>query len=102
MAKGDLAKFWGELKETDYDDPRRLDLQKKINEIEKYCIDQGYEGFTNITNWNNNSNNTSNIYPWHSGVVYFEDNWMIAELNGEGINYNSDKSVHNCNLCANI
>lgn len=91
---GKLAELWGELKETDYDDPKRLDLQKEINKIERYCIDQGYEGFTSITNWNNNSNSTSNIYPWKSGVVYFDDIWMVGSLNGKNIDYNSDGSVH--------
>jgi len=69
---------------------RALELQKEINKIEEYCIQKGW--LTSVTKWGNGGDFDN--YPWESGAVYFEDMWQVAELNGEGINYNTDKSIH--------
>ena len=70
MAKGDLAKLWGQWRETDDDDPEKLVIQQKINRIEEYCVKMGYAGFT-VTKWSNS--NVSPDYPNGTGYIYIED-----------------------------
>ena len=86
MAK--LKDLWADYKSLDRDDPRRIEIQKQINDIEMWCIQKKLPGFTSITKWNNDS--FSDSYPHKSGAVRFEDMWQIAELNGKNINFNKD------------
>ena len=95
---GKLKELWDQLKSLDDDSPLRGDIQKEINKLEEYCISKGFAGFTTITNWNNNKSK-SDIYPWHSGAVFASDIWMVGELNGKHLNYNSDNSIHVCDEC---
>lgn len=99
LAKGDLGKFWGMLRNIDIDDPKREDVQKKINEIEQYMIKMGWKT-DGITRWTNSVVGVSGIYPWHTGYVKLKDMSMVGNLNGKGINYNSDGSIHNCQRCS--
>jgi hypothetical protein len=86
----------------DWDDPMRPDIEKKINDIEQFCIEKGYGGITKLTVWGNMSNNESPNYPYHTGFVNLRDIPMVGELNGTGLNYNADKSIHHCKKCLNI
>ncbi len=96
---GKLGDLWGQLRGMDIDDPRRQDVQKKINEIEQFMIKKGWKT-DGITRWTSSIGGTSDIYPWHTGYVKLKDVSMVASLNGKGINYNSDGSIHNCQLCS--
>lgn len=95
---GKLQQLWDELRATDRDDPRRAEIQSEINKVEKWMISKGIKQPGTETKWNT-SEQISNRYPWHVDVVFFEDMWMVADLNGKGINYNADKSVHICDEC---
>ena len=98
MAKGDLGRYWDQLRNMDWDDPRREDVQKNINGIEVYMIKMKWKT-DGITQWDKSSNKNSQEYPFHTGFVDFGDISMVGKLNGKGINYNSDNSIHNCQLC---
>ncbi len=91
--------MWGQLRGMDIGDPRRIDVQKKINEIEQYMIKQSWKT-DGLTKWSDSTVGTSSIYPWHTGYINFEDIKMVGAMNGTGINYNSDGSVHNCQMCS--
>lgn len=69
---GKLKEYWDLYKSLDPSDPRRRELQKKINDTEKWCIAQGYEGFK-VTKFNDNEFAVSKNYPHKSGAVYFDD-----------------------------
>lgn len=92
---GKLADLWQQYNDTPVSDPYRKELQKQINDIETWMIGKGLR--KEITKWNEGEG--SDIYPWHTGSVRFEDIFMVAGLNGIGINYNRDKSVHVCQQC---
>lgn len=98
---GKLGELWDQLRATDYNDPKRKEIQEEINKVERYCIAHNYAGFTSETKWYDNDQNNSELYPHHTGAVYFEDLYMVADLNGKGINYGSDGSVHLCEDCNN-
>lgn len=96
---GKLGDLWQQLKDLPDDDPRVPDIQKEINRIEQWMIDNGYKDdeptkFGSITS-------ELPHYPHHTGFVRFEDIKLLAEYNGLGINYNSDGSIHNCQKCEN-
>lgn len=67
-----LAELWSELKSLSPDDPARADIQRKINEMEKWCIERGYKNFK-VTRWNNNEFNASPNYPDKVGAIYYKD-----------------------------
>jgi len=77
----------------EWNHPDRVALEKKINDMEQWCIDKGYGNITQLTVWTEFSGN-SNEYPWNTGFVNIKDIHMVGELNGKFINYNSDGSVH--------
>lgn len=81
----------------DDDDPRIVEVQKEINSIEEWMIGKGIKK-NGITQWTKFGKITE-IYPHHTGYVRFEDIHMVAELNGLGINYNQDGSIHTCTNC---
>lgn len=91
-----------ELENLEWDNPRREEIQKEINRIEQYCIDKGYGNITSLTIWNQTQGGGNPDYPYHTGYVKIQDIGMVGELNGTGINYNRDKSVHHCQKCPNI
>lgn len=95
---GKLADLWQNLRDTDFNDPKRADIQEEINKIERYMIKKGWKT-DGETKWYDNEQSVSVLYPHHSGAVYFEDLYMVADLNGKGINYGSDGSVHVCEDC---
>jgi len=94
-----LGDLWGQLRGMDIDDPRKIDVQKKINKIERYMINQKWKT-DGITQWSNSTVGASSIYPWHTGYIKLKDIQMVGGMNGKGINYNSDGSIHNCQLCS--
>mgnify|MGYP001577132046 CR=1 FL=1 len=97
---GKLRDLREELDGLNWDDPRREEIQKKINGIEQWCIDNGNKGnITKLTIFSRAGDGGNVKYPWHSGFVNIRDIGMIGIFNGTGINYNSDKSVHHCSDC---
>jgi len=88
VAKGDLKRFWVELKGMDKSDPRRAGLQKDINRIEKWMIESGKFPDMKITNWSEgfSGNMTSLLYPYGTGCVWFNDIFMLKEYNSKGFN----------------
>ena len=94
---GKLAELWQQIKDMDYDDPRVPEVQKEINDVEEWMITKGYKT-DGVTQWGKFSGN-SNEYPHHTGFVRYEDISMIGDLNGLGISYNADGSVHICPKC---
>lgn len=99
---GKLRELRDELDQMEWDDPRRPEIQKKINGIEQWCIDNNKGFVTKLTSWTQSGNGGNPKYPWHTGFVNIRDIGMVASLNGIGINYNSDKSIHNCPDCVKI
>jgi len=88
---GKLAELRDQLDElSDWTTFEAKELQKEINKIEEWCVEKGF--LKGITKWGNAGE--FDQYPWNSGAVFFEDIWMVGELNGKGINYNEDKSIH--------
>ena len=75
---GKLKDLWAELRITTLPS-RREELQKEINRIEQYCIDNGYADITELTTWNQPITNDYETrfdnprYPDKVGVVFFED-----------------------------
>jgi len=47
---GKLADLWTELKNAKPDEKEAI--QKKINSIEQWCIDNKFGGFESVTDWN--------------------------------------------------
>ncbi len=78
------------------DDPQVPKIQKRINEIEDWMIIQEY--IKHKTKWGIFADQ-SPLYPHHTGYVNFGDVLLVGALNGKGLNYNKDNSVHNCTLC---
>lgn len=87
-----------ELDSLDFGDPRIPELQKKINDIEQWCIDNNPDWGVTVTNWNNRHGD-SQLYPWHTGYVNYNDISMVGVLNETGMNINSDGTPHICSLC---
>ena len=81
----------------DFDDPRVPEIQKEINSIEEWMIGKGIKK-EGLTQWGMGGGNAIN-YPHHTGYVKFKDIHLVGELNGLGINYNEDGSVHVCPNC---
>lgn len=80
---GRLKELWAELRSLDKNDPRREEVQKRINETEQFCIDHGYAGFTSITKWNNGKV-VSDEYPQNTGYVYLEDIDKVYKMEDGG------------------
>lgn len=95
----DLREQWEQMS---WDDPRRPEIEKEINKIEQWCIDNNKGFVTKLTVFGKQNGGGNNDYPWHTGFVNLRDIPMVAELNGKGIHYNSDGSVHVCKLCIKI
>ena len=95
---GKLGDLWQQIRDMDFEDPRRVEVQKEINKVEQWMIDKGYKK-DGLTQWGESGSKTSLSYPHHTGFVRFEDIHMVAELNGLGISYNADGSVHVCTNC---
>lgn len=93
---GKLAELRDELYELENDNPRVPELQKEINKIEKWCIDNNPDWGVKLSVWGNSS---SKVYPWHSGAVHLDDIYMVASLNGKGINLEHDGTAHLCDNC---
>lgn len=99
---GKLKELREQWEQMSYEDPKREEVEKEINRIEQWCIDKGVAGIIKLTVWNNKMNGGNNDYPWHTGFVKIRDMWMVGSLNGKRINYNSDKSIHNCEKCVKL
>lgn len=90
------AELFDKLDELPHDDPQVPGIQKRINEIEQWMIKKGF--ITHTTKWGAFTDK-SELYPFHTGYVNFGDISLVGALNGKGINYNMDKSIHNCPIC---
>lgn len=97
---GKLRDLRERREQMEWDDPNRIALEEEINKIEQWCIDNNKGFVTKLTTWTNGLGGDNDLYPWHTGYVDVKDMWMVATLNGKGINYNSDKSVHVCRNCS--
>ena len=103
---GKLKDLWGELRTTK-DSVKRKEIQKNINDIEQWMIDSKIGTITEKTDWSNTIKYEDNFdkrfenprYPWHTNVVYMEDVWMSASLNGGKGNLTLDKITHKCSEC---
>ena len=95
---GKLADLRNELDSLDWDDPRVPKIQEKINETEQWCIDNHPDWNVKLTVWGK-TNSDSELYPWHVGTVNLDDIYMVAELNGKGINLEHDGKIHICGEC---
>ena len=96
-----LAECRAELDQADWDDPNVGELQKEINRIEQWCIDNKPEYGVKLTTFTQGRGGGNLQYPWHTGYVNVRDIGMVGSLNGTGINYNQDKSIHLCQKCQN-
>lgn len=92
---GKLKDLWAELNNTKRGDPKQTELRKEINKIEEWMVSRGI--IKSITVWDDFK--TTARYPWHVAAVFFDDTWMVGKLNGKGINYNDDHSIHVCDEC---
>jgi len=99
---GKLRELREKREQMDWEDPERKETEKEINRIEQWCIDNDKGFVTKLTVFGKNPTGESDLYPWHTGFVHFRDIFMVGTLNGTGINYNADKTIHHCELCANI
>lgn len=88
--------LFDKLDELAPDDPQVPGIQKRINEIETWMIKKKF--IKHVTNWGVFSDQ-SPLYPHHTGYVKFADISLVGALNGKGLNYNSDNSIHNCIMC---
>ena len=91
---GRIRELKEELEQLPFNDPRIPILRKKINEMEQWCIENKPEWGVTLTKWTDCGVGNNEDYPWNTGYVYIGDIEMVGSLNGTGINYNSDGSVH--------
>ena len=97
---GKLRDLRERREQMEWDDPNRIAIEEEINNIEQWCIDNNKGFVTKLTTWTNGLGGDNDLYPWHTGYIDVKDTWMVATLNGKGINYNSDKSIHICRNCS--
>jgi len=88
--------LFAKLDDLPADDPQIQKIQKRINEIEEWMIKK--EFIKHITRFGDFTDQSS-LYPWHTGFINFADIHLVGILNGKGLNYNKDNTIHNCNLC---
>jgi hypothetical protein len=96
---GKLRDLRERREQMEWDDHDRIKIEEEINKIEQWCIDNNNGFVTKLTKWSNN-NMANNTYPWHTGYIEVKDTWMVASLNGKGLNYNKDKTIHFCENCS--
>ena len=96
---GKLRDLRERREQMEWDDHDRIKIEEEINKIEQWCIDNNNGFVTKLTKWSNN-NMENNTYPWHTGYIEVKDTWMVASLNGKGLNYNKDKTIHFCENCS--
>ena len=96
---GKLRDLRDRREQMEWDDHDRIKIEEEINKIEQWCIDNNNGFVTKLTKWSNN-NMANNTYPWHTGYIEVKDTWMVASLNGKGLNYNKDKTIHFCENCS--
>ena len=96
---GKLRDLRDRREQMEWDDHDRIKIEEEINKIEQWCIDNNNGFVTKLTKWSNN-NMANNTYPWHTGYIEVKDIWMVASLNGKGLNYNKDKTIHFCENCS--
>jgi len=96
---GKLTELREHRENMDYDDPDRVAIEEEINKIEQWCIDNNKGYVTKLSTWSHGHGGDNLEYPWHTGYVDGRDIWMVGSLNGKGVNYNIDKSVHVCPKC---
>ncbi len=96
---GKLRDLRDRREQMEWDDHDRISIEEEINKIEQWCIDNNNGFVTKLTKWSNN-NMANNTYPWHTGYIEVKDTWMVASLNGKGLNYNKDKTIHFCENCS--
>ena len=97
---GKLRDLRERREQMDWDDPNRIALEEEINKIEQWYIDNNKGFVSKLTTWTNGLGGDNDLYPWHTGYIDVKDMWMVATLNGKGINYNFDKSIHICRNCS--
>lgn len=76
---GKLGDLWQQIRDMDYDDPRREEVQKEINNVEQWMIDKGYKD-DGITKWGD-AGGTNIDYPYKTGYVKFDDIDKLPEYN---------------------
>ena len=97
-----LGEMRAEHDQMEWDDPNRVALETEINKREQWCIDNKPEYNVTLTIWSQVMGGGNPDYPWHTGYVKLKDLGMCGDLNGSGLNYNTDQSIHHCPKCANI
>jgi hypothetical protein len=97
---GKLRDLKERREQMDWDDPNRVAIEEEINKIEQWCIDNNKGFVTKLTTWTNGLGGDNELYPWHTGYIDVKDIWMVGSLNGKGLNYNTDKSIHICQHCS--
>ena len=100
MKLGKLRDLRERREQMDWDDPNRIAIEEEINKIEQWCIDNNKGFVTKLTTWTNGLGGDNELYPWHTGYIDVKDIWMVGSLNGKGLNYNADKSIHICQHCS--
>ena len=97
---GKLADLRERREQMEWDDSDRIAIEEEINKIEQWCIDNNKGFVTKLTTWTSGNMGYNKLYPWHTGYIEVKDTWMVGNLNGKGLNYNSDKSIHLCQNCS--
>lgn len=88
--------LFNKLDDLPVDDPQIPKIQKRINEIEEWMIKK--EFIKHITRFGDFTDQ-SELYPYKTGYVNFTDIQLVGVLNGKGLNYNKDNTIHNCKKC---
>ena len=83
--------LFDKLDELSPDDPQVSGIQKRINEIERWMIKKKF--IKHETKWGVFINKSS-LYPYETGYVMFDDIKLVGSLNGKGLNYNIDGTIH--------
>lgn len=86
------------LKVLKFDDPERKKVLKEKERIIQWMIKKGYKKEFKY-GLKMSSFHEDPMYPWHVGGIWCEDRWMVADLNGKGINYELSREVHMCTKC---
>ena len=97
---GKLRDLRERREQMEWDDPDRIGIEEEINKIEQWCIDNNKGFVTKLTTWTGGNMGNNTMYPWHTGYIQVKDIWMVGSLNGKGLNYNKDKSIHFCENCS--
>jgi len=109
---GKLADLRAKREEMDWDHPDRIKLEKEINRIEQWMIDNNIGSLKKVTTWTKGQGKSNGLfgfnreeeyentrYPWHVACIWVDDLWMLKSHNGKQ-NLNRDGSPHQCEFCS--